>query len=97
MYVNPQSEDFDQTHEYVFLRRSGKELLLLVANFSDQEQTNKIHIPQHAFDFLNIPQKEQVTATELITGKKTHLDISPELPVCLTVPALSGCIWKIRI
>lgn len=97
MYVNPQSEDFDQTHEYVFLRRSGKELLLLVANFSDQEQTNKIHIPQHAFDFLNIPQKEQVTATELITGKKIHLDISPELPVCLTVPALSGCIWKIRI
>lgn len=97
MYVNPQSEDFDQTHEYVFLRRSGKELLLLVANFSDQEQTNKIHIPQHAFDFLNIPQKEQVTATELITGKKTHLDISPELPVCLTVPALSSCIWKIRI
>lgn len=97
MYVNPQSEDFDQTHEYVFLRRSGKELLLLVANFSDQEQINKIHIPQHAFDFLNIPQKEQVTATELITGKKTHLDISPELPVCLTVPALSGCIWKIRI
>lgn len=97
MYVNPQSEDFDQTHEYVFLRRSGKELLLLVANFSVQEQTNKIHIPQHAFDFLNIPQKEQVTATELITGKKTHLDISPELPVCLTVPALSGCIWKIRI
>lgn len=97
MYVNPQSEDFDQTHEYVFLRRSGKELLLLVANFSDQEQTNKIHIPQHAFDFLNIPPKEQVTATELITGKKTHLDISPELPVCLTVPALSGCIWKIRI
>lgn len=97
MYVNPQSEDFDQTHEYVFLRRSGKELLLLVANFSDQEQTNKIHIPQHAFDFLNIPPKEQVTATELITGKKTHLNISPELPVCLTVPALSGCIWKIRI
>lgn len=97
MYVNPQNEDFDQTHEYVFLRRSGKELLLLVANFSDQEQTNKIHIPQHAFDFLNIPPKEQVTATELITGKKTHLDISPELPVCLTVPALSGCIWKIRI
>lgn len=97
MYVNPQSEDFDQTHEYVFLRRSGKELLLLVANFSDQEQINKIHIPQHAFDFLNIPPKEQVTATELITGKKTHLDISPELPVCLTVPALSGCIWKIRI
>lgn len=97
MYVNPQSEDFDANKEYVFLRRSGKELLLLVANFSDQEKCNSIHIPQHAFDFLRITPKSQTAATELLTGQKAKLTILPDEPVKISVPALGGCIWKMKI
>lgn len=97
MYVNPQSDDFDAAQEYVFLRRSGKELLLLAANFSNEEKHSSIHIPQHAFDFLKITPKNQIAATELITGQKAKLTILPDEPVRITIPALSGSIWKIKI
>lgn len=97
MYVNPHSDDFHPEEEYAFLRHSGKELILIVANFSCQEQSNGICIPQHAFDFLGMKAKDKVVATELISGKKTSLQLIPGEPVRLNVPALGGGIWKIKI
>ena len=69
MYVNPTSEFFDSARQYAFLRKYKNETLLVVANFSDTEADVKINIPQHAFDYLNLPD-EITDAVDLMNENK---------------------------
>ena len=57
MYVNYDgSEGFNPGRHYAFLRRSEDEIILVVANFSDQEAAMGVRIPTHAYDFLSLPE-----------------------------------------
>ena len=94
MYVNPLSESFNPHKQYAFLRSDGKYAILVVTNFSDQPLNTAVNIPQHAFDYMELKQKDGVTIKELLTGQSFKANIHPDTPIRITVPALSGVILR---
>ena len=91
MYVNG-----DLQRQYVFLRRAEGELLLVVANFDDNDATIDVKIPAHAFDYLKMKEKK-VIATDLLTNEKLAMSLRMDGGVRMVVNAWSGRVWKIKI
>ena len=90
MYVN------DQYHrQYAFLRKAGSEALLVVVNFEELPATMNVTIPAHAFDYLNLKEKD-VQATDLLTGEKQMLSLQRDAAVSLTLPPLGALILKFK-
>jgi glycosidase len=92
MYVNPHLHQ-----QYVFARKGKKNVMLVIANFSEDEQQMQVNLPQHLFDFWNIKEKLACSATNMLTGKRFKLDFYSEKPLCITVPALDGIVLKISV
>lgn len=92
MYVN---EHLSQK-QYAFIRKAGDEMLLVVANFSSEEITCKVNIPDHAFDFLSIPHVD-ISGIDLITGDKAKAEFKTEKSVNVEVGASNCRIIKFRI
>ena len=94
MYVNPTSADFNADRQYVFLRSNEDDLMIVLANFSDENSDCKINIPQHAFDYLNL-KKGIMEGTDLLNGEKIAITLSDTDPLNLSVEAWSGRVIKI--
>ena len=90
MYVNGQ-----YNHEYAFIRKAGAEVLLVVANFADANQTVGITIPGHAFDFLNLKEKN-VQATDLLSGGKQKLTLKRDASVAVYVEGCHAVVLKFK-
>ena len=90
MYVNGQ-----YNHEYAFIRKAGAEVLLVVANFADANQTVGITIPGHAFDFLNLKEKN-VQATDLLSEGKQKLSLKRDEAVAVNVQGNSAVVLKFK-
>ena len=91
MYHNPELHQ-----QYVFARRGRRNVMLVVANFSEVEQLMQINIPLHMFELWNIKEKTDISAIELLTGQKVRVDFCSEQSFSVTVPALGGCVFKIN-
>ena len=94
MYVNPTSADFNADRKYVFLRSNEDDLMIVLANFSDENSDCKINIPQHAFNYLNLKQGI-MEGTDLLNGEKITITLSDTDPLNLSVEAWSGRVIKI--
>ncbi len=94
MYVNPTSADFNADRQYVFLRSNEDDLMIVLANFSDESSDCKINIPQHAFDYLSL-KKGIMEGTDLLNGEKITITLSDTDPLNLSVEAWSGRVIKI--
>ena len=92
MYVNPQLAD----RQFAFLRKSGTDVILVVANFDEQAADVDVNIPKHAFDFLQIPERS-FSAVDLLTGEKVKGSLSSAAPVRVSLPALGGAILKLKL
>ena len=79
-YCNYGSEGFDKDRHFVFLRNYENHTLLISANFSESAAKMKISIPEHAFEWLGIPQTDE---------------IHPGKPIEIEVPAHGGNILLI--
>ena len=90
MYVNGQ-----YNHEYAFIRKAGAEVLLVVANFADSDQTVGITIPGHAFDFLNLKEKN-VSATDLLSEGKQKLSLKRDEAVAINVQGNNAVVLKFK-
>ena len=90
MYQNPSLHQ-----QFVFARKGKKNVMLVVANFSEAEQQIQINLPEHLFDLWNLKGKPSCSATNMLTGKRVKLSFSPDTPLCLSVPALDGLVLKI--
>ncbi len=86
MYVNPQLA----SRQYAFLRKAGNEMLLVAANFSGEKTFCDIKIPDHAYDFLHIPE-EEVSAEELLTGTTVNVNLKSERSIQTEIGAF-GCV-----
>ena len=96
-YANLEGWTFNEHKQYAFLRKSGKELLLIVVNFDEMPAHPGIRIPQHAFDYLGIPVKEAYQAQELLSGTAETLHMAPEQLTHVHVDGYSGKILKINL
>lgn len=95
MYVNTEAnEKFDPRRQYAFLRHLGVETLLVVANFSDSPVVASVNIPEHAFDYFNMPQGSY-HAEELLSGTKKEADFSAAAPFETPIPAHGAAVWKL--
>ena len=61
-YCNFGSKGFDFDRHFAFLRDFQKECLLYVCNFSKKEAEIEIFIPEHAFEWLNMPETEKLNS-----------------------------------
>ena len=94
MYVNPQSSDFNPHRQYAFMRSDEHDAILVVTNFNDQPLYTAVNIPQHAFDYMELKERDGVTVKELLSGQTFKANINPNTPIRITVPAQSGVILK---
>lgn len=98
MYANYDNDAMDTNRQYAFLRKSGKNLVVVLANFSQSETATKVKIPADAFDNLNIPKDMgTVKAKDLLTGTSEEIVLSPDGMIETTLPATSGKVLKIKL
>ena len=79
-YCNYASDGFNKDRHFVFLRDFEEHTLLVAANFSMVPATMKIRIPQHAFDWMEIPQTESLNTSSILE---------------ITVPPMDGTILQL--
>lgn len=79
-YCNYASDGFNPDRHFAFLRDFEDETLLIVCNFSKNDADMKISIPEHAFDWMKMPESE---------------DFNHTTPVSVHVPATNGVIIKL--
>lgn len=97
-YANPHSDKYDSNHIYSYLRGNGKELLLIVTNFSDSAKVCEVTIPEEAFAYFGAGyDNNSHNATDLISGATFELPFNPLDKIEVTVPANNGIILKFKI
>lgn len=96
-YANLNGWKFNEYKQFAFMRKHDNELLLIAVNFDCQQVDVAINIPSHAFDFLNIPQKDAYEAEDLLTGRKETISLLPYKATELTLHSYYGKILKIRL
>lgn len=79
-YCNYASDGFNPDRHFAFLRDFEDETLLIVCNFSKNDADMKISIPEHAFNWMKMPESEEFNHTT---------------PVSVHVPATNGVIIKL--
>ena len=84
------------TRQYAFLRKSGKELLLVAVNFADQVADMSITIPAHAFDYLGISENTY-TSTDLLTDQASSITLRRDGAVTLTLPQRGAQVLKMVV
>ena len=88
MYANQHLQ-----RQYAFLRKKGRETLLVVANFEPTPVEANVIIPSHAFDFLKL-RKGKVVATDLMNGKQQTIDLQRDGAVSMMIAAYNAVVLK---
>ena len=73
-YCNASSDGFNRDKHYIFLRDYQEHTLLVAVNFSNCEANIKVCIPQHAFEWMEIPQTESLNTSSVIDVKVPPMD-----------------------
>ncbi len=96
-YANLRNPEFNSGKQYAFLRCKGKEVILIVVNFDDHDTTVGVNIPEHAFEFLELPQTDDVKMRGLMSDSYHHLPFNAQQPTRVPVPAQNGRILKFSL
>lgn len=96
MYANPHSPSFDPDRQYAFLRRSGRQLLVVVVNFDNLDRDILLNIPEHAFEYLKLSDGKDVMGEEILTGLSFAACLSSKQPLSIHVPKYGAAIIKIN-
>jgi hypothetical protein len=91
MYVNREYQ-----RQYAFLRKAGKETLLVVANFDDAPLTMNLTLPDHAFNYLEIKEKAY-KAEDLLTGNTVSIVLMRDHQVPINLPARGAVVLKLNM
>ena len=96
MYANSQhSALFNPDEQYVFLRRSAEQILLIIVNFSPNQQTVHVNIPEHAFNYLQMSQGN-CKAIDLMANKEQTVAWQADRPFVTQVMGYGGKIYEIK-
>ena len=71
-YCNMSSDGFDRDRHFIFLRDYQDHTVLVASNFSQHTAKMKITIPDHAFEWMEIPVTE-----DLYPGKIIEVEVPP--------------------
>lgn len=73
-YCNLSSDGFDKNRHFAFLRDFEDHTVLVASNFSNREVTMKLVIPEHAFEWMEIPITEEMHPGKIIEVKVGPMD-----------------------
>lgn len=79
-YCNYSSDGFNKDRHFAFLRDFEEHTLLVAANFSMVPAVMKLLLPQHAFEWMEIPQTETLNTSTIIE---------------VTVPPMDGVVLQL--
>ena len=94
MYANEKNRFFNNRNQYAFIRYLGKDIVIIVVNFSRSEQKVWVHIPQEAMDKVGIKDNAPARQINLLTGEETISTLTTVWPFKVTLPPCSGQILK---
>ena len=92
MYANPHLH-----RQYAFVRSLGHEVVVVIANFDDQEAQVTLSLPRELFDFLGMKGQANARAQELLSGDTTQVDFMATTPLQAKVPGWNGVAFSIRL
>ena len=96
MYANLNNPKFDKHSVYAFLRKHEDSLILVAANFSNEERDTDICIPTHAFDYLKISEFSY-NATDILTNKNYEVNLIKDGCVNVKIKGNNGVVLKINL
>jgi len=94
MYVNYENPGFNSDKQYVYLRKAGNELLLIVVNFDDKDVETSIYVPANVFEFLQVLPEKIGEGIDLLTKEKAGSSLRPDNLFRAEVKANGGRIFK---
>ena len=95
MYANYENPCLDPHRNYVFLRSTDDELLLIAVNFGNEDKDMAVNIPRHAFDVLGFPEGKAKMKDLLLGGRASVKELRSDKAFELKVPAHGASIWKV--
>lgn len=94
MYVNYGGWLLNDQRHYAFLRKYNNELLLIVANFDDNNARVGVRIPEHAFNYLKMEPHNEIEGIDLLSGNSSNYQLLPEKICTVDVEANNAAIVK---
>ena len=79
-YCNANSKGFDKNRHFAFLRDHEDHTLLIAANFSTSSARMKVTIPEHAFEWMELPQNQ---------------DMYPGMQIEVILPPMDACVIQL--
>lgn len=96
MYANyDRTCGFDPDRQFAFIRKSGNETLLIVANFADASASFGLRLPAHAFDFLEM-RAGLYAGLDLLSSETQTVELKPDAYTMLSVPARGAVVLKVK-
>lgn len=80
--------------QYAFVRHTADSFALVIANFSGQEETVTLHLPEHLFQHANIKEGMKKEMTDALNGRKVDFTPSHHEPFTVTLPAYGGIVLQ---
>lgn len=68
MYVNLENPGLNPHRHFAFLRHSGDDTIVVIANFGDTDDDVSLILPRHAFAALDLPEGTDPKARNLLEG-----------------------------
>ncbi len=84
---------YNADRQYAFLRAAGKEKMLIVANFADQDVHVGVRIPENAFAFMGL-REGLCSAHDLLSGEMQTLELRKDGAAFVEIPANNAVVLK---
>ncbi|MCI6486230.1 MAG: alpha-amylase family glycosyl hydrolase [Bacteroidales bacterium] len=84
---------YNADRQYAFLRAAGKEKMLIVANFADQDVHVGVRIPENAFAFMGL-REGMCSAHDLLSGEMQTLELRKDGTAFVEIPANNAVVLK---
>lgn len=84
---------YNADRQYAFLRAAGKEKMLIVANFADQDVHVGVRIPENAFAFMGL-REGLCSAHDLLSGEMQTLELRKDGSAFVEIPANNAVVLK---
>ncbi len=101
MPPNYENSAFDSTSLFAFLRGDQGNLVLVIANFRDEEKTGSVIIPRHAYEFFGSggegEERSTVVLTPLLNRGGGQLQFTRDEPAEVRLPPRDGEVYRISL
>src|SRR5690554_4363241 len=95
MQSNYDNQNFDSTRLFAFLRGFADDVLLIIVNFDRLDKECALHIPEHAYTFLNKEVSSKSKLIPLLDNNDKEIEFSENQLIRIKIGAHSGNIFRL--